>query len=164
MGAIMSTVRTISNLSFRLAALASVLVWLWMLVGFHASGSELAMYRIGILGLGVLLSIVLMVLPRSGHFFVLGASYAMVFGFLFGMAGQGTGGSAGIQTVEIAIDGYPAEREARVLAQDEIEARELFETLVARTASFDTPAFADASAAAVQTVGRSEFSPMDLGF
>ncbi len=157
----MNKAKTISSMSFRLIALISVLAWLWMLVGFHASGPELAMLRVGILGLGVLLSMVLTLFPRWGHLMVLGASYAMVFGFIFGLAGQGAGG---IQTVEVAIDGYPAARQAMVVSREEITERALFETLMARAATQDQPAFADASDFAVQTVGRSGFSPMDLGF
>lgn len=163
MGAIMSTARTISNLTFRWAALASVLVWLWMLVGFQASGPELAMYRVGILGLGVLLSVVLTVFPRSGHLVVLGASYAMVFGFLFGLAGQ-TPGGGGLETVEVAMEGHAPVQYSRVVSQVEIGEQALFEALMAHAAANEATEFADASDFAVQTVGRSGFSPMDLGF
>lgn len=154
----MSTLRTI----LKLTVLAVILVWVWMLAEFQADGERLTLLRLGVAGAGLILAGTILSGREGSYKATLGVSYALVFGLVIGLTGGKSSDHHVLRTVQIDVDGLPVQHFAEVISRDQFENQTMFETLMARNAVPYDRQYAATEEFAVQTVGRSQFSPMEL--
>lgn len=156
----MSVLKTI----LKLVVLTVILVWVWMLAEFQASGDRLVLLRLGIAGAGLILAGTILSGREGSYKATLGVAYALVFGLVIGLTGEPRTDGHVVRTVQVDFDGMSEQTFAQIIPRRDFDNQTMFESLMARQAvPYDTDV-ARAEDVTVQAVGRSSYSPVGFGF
>lgn len=154
----MSTLKTI----LKLAVLTVVLVWVWTLLEFEVQGDRLVLLHLGITAAGFVLAGTIIAGHDGGFKATMGLYYALTFGVMIAL-NEGYSSDRGVlRMVHVEVDDTLVLSLAEAITRDQYEYQTLFESLMARNAVPYDLELATVEDVAVQTVGRSQFSPMDL--
>ena len=155
----MSALKTI----LKLAVLTVVLVWVWTLLELEVQGDQLVLLKLAITAAGFVLAGTIISGHDGGYKATMGLYYALTFGVLIALNEGYSSDRDVLRMVHVEVDGTLVQSFAEAITRDQYEYQTLFERLMARNAVPYDAEFYAAEDITVQTVGRSQFSPMDFG-